>query len=171
MPARAIAALILFTIALAGACGDSPPRVPTGEPLQVVRASADVTERSGEITVFVDAPGETVRAAVDLAKDLGPSEVRQRARSALDVIRTATKAVAYGGQQVRGVSTMRYEVTPQGGGDIDVWVSVDGMARRVQLPDGPLAEAPPIQPNGLPGFVTIDFVPPERPMAGGLSDL
>ena len=126
----------------------------------MVRASADRTEKAGQIKVFVDAPGESVNAVVDLAKGAGTAEVRERARLALDVIRTADKARAYGGQQVRGVSTMRYDVTPRGGGEIDVWVSVDGLTRRVQLPDGPLDEPPPIQPNGLPGLVTIDFVVP-----------
>ena len=169
--ARVWSLLFLLTAALATGCGDRPARVPTGEPLDVVRASADLTERSGDVRVFVDAPGESVNAVVDLARGVGPNEIRQRARLALDVIRTATKAVAYGGQQVRGVSTMRYEVTPRGGGDIDVWVDVDGMARRVQLPDGPLAEAPPIQPNGLPGLVTIDFVFSARPVRAGPPDL
>ena len=124
----------------------------------MVRSSADLTERAGEIRVFVDAPGESVNAVVDLARGDGPAEVRDRARLALEVIRTAERAEAYGGQQVRGVSTMRYDVSPRGGGDIDVWVSVDGLVRRVQLPAGPLDEPPPIQQNGLPGLVTIDFV-------------
>lgn len=154
---------MLVTVAVTGGCAERPPRVPTGDPLEVVQASADLTERAGEIRVFVDAPGESVSAVVDLARGVGPAGIRERARLALDVIRTADKAVAYGGQQVRGASTMRYEVTPRGGGDIDVWVSVDGAARRVQLPDGPLAEDPPIQPNGLPGLVTIDFVLSARP--------
>ena len=139
--------------------------------MEVVRGAADLTERSGSITVFVDAPGESVNAVVDLAGGVGPAEIRERARRALDLIRTADSAVAYGGQQVRGVSTMRYQVTPHGGGDIDVWVSVDGVARRVQLPDGPLAEPPPTQPNGLPGLVTIDFVIPPRLVPAGPPDL
>ena len=159
--------MLLLVTALTAGCGDRAARVPTGDPLSVVHAAADRTERAGEIRVFVDEPGESVNAVVDLAREAGPTEIRERARSALDVLRTATKAVAYGGQQVRGTSTMRYEVTPRGGGDIDVWVSVDGRARRVQLPDGPLAEPPPLQPNGLPGFVTIDFVFPQaQPRAG-----
>lgn len=136
-----------------------------------MRASADLTERAGEVTVFVDAQGESVNATVDLARGVGPSEIRERARAALEMIRTATKAEAYGGQQVRGVSTMRYEVTPRGGGDIDVWVSVDGAARRVQLPDGPVDEAPPTGSNGLPALVTIDFVISAAEVRAGQPDL
>ena len=164
MPAHAGAVLLLVAVTLAGACGDRPPRVPTGEPLSVVRTSADLTERSGEMRVFVDAPGESVNAVVDLARGAGPVEIRERAGAALAAIRTAEQAEAFGGQQVRGISTMRYDVTPRGGGDIDVWVSVDGRARRVQLPDGPLTEPPPTQANGLPGLVTIDFVFSPQPV-------
>lgn len=59
---------------------------------------------------------------------------------------------------------MRYEVTPEAGGDADVWVDVAGRARRVQFPVGSLtASPPPTQANGLPALVTIDFVFPEGP--------
>ena len=148
-----------------GACGDGTPRVPTGDPLTVVQTSAELTAAAGVLRVFVDAPKENLEGEVNLAAETGPADVRERALAALDVARWATKAVAYGGQQVRGVSTMRYDVTTRDGGNVDVWVGVDGVARRILLPDGPLDGTPPsIQENGLPGFVTVDFLV-VRPMA------
>lgn len=159
--------VLLVAVALSGACGDRPPRVPTGDPLEVVRASAGRTERLGRVTVFVDRPGESVNAELDLASDVrapdigDPSDIREQARAALDVARRAVEAEAYGGQQVRGVSTMRYEVKVPGGWEADVWVDVGGRIRRVQYADG-VKETPespdPTQPNGLPALVTVDFV-------------
>lgn len=133
--------------------------MPTGDPLTVVQTSADLTPRAGVLRVFVNGPTESLEGEVGLASGTGPPAIRERALAALDVARWATKAVAYGGQQVRGVSTMRYEVTTREGGQVDVWVDVEGVARRVQLPDGPLdASPPPTQANGLPALVTLDFV-------------
>ena len=137
----------------------------------VVRASADATQRLGEIRVFVDAPGESVNGLVDLARGTGPPEILGRARHALALAGTATKASAYGGQQVRGASTMRYDVTPRGGGRIAVWVDVAGHARRVQFPDGPVsASPPPTQENGLAAVVTVDFLVPEAQVPTGQPD-
>lgn len=157
---------------LVAACGDSAPRVPTGDPLEVVRESADVTVNAGLATVYVDSPGESASAAVDLAREVGPEEIRARALEALELARRATKATAYGGQQVRGASTMRYEVTPEGGGRLDVWVDVAGRARRIQFPPGDLsATPPPTQPNGLPALVSIDFEFPDAQLRAGEPDL
>lgn len=164
---------------MATACGDSPPRVPTGDPLEVVRASADLTERVGRVTVFVDSPGESVSGEVDLeaAPGSGPeildrTDIRERARSALDVARRAVTARAYGGQQVRGVSTMRYEITYPGDWEADVWIDVDGRIRRVQAADGATRGSPnPTQPNGLPALVTIDFVFSGAQLPTGQPDL
>ncbi|HUR48161.1 MAG TPA: hypothetical protein VMY88_01330 [Acidimicrobiales bacterium] len=156
--------LVLSAALVATACGDGAPRVPTGDPLTVVQTSAERTPRAGLLRVIVTGPEETLDGEVRLVSGTGPSEIRERALAALDVARWATKAVAYGGQQVRGVSTMRYEVTAREGGRVDVWVDVEGFARRIQLPDGPLdGSPPPVRDNGLPGYVTVDFVVVARP--------
>ena len=160
----------MLVAAVVGACGDRPPRVPTGDPLEVVRASADLTERVGRVTVFVDSPGDSLRAELNLATDLTSGDIhsrfdiRERARASLDIARRAVGAEAYGGQQVRGVSTMRYDVELPGGWEADVWIDVTGRVRRVQFAEGEKAtpESPdPTQPNGLPALVTVDFVFPQ----------
>lgn len=124
--------------------------------------------------MFVAAPNESVDAEIDLATPRGPAGVRDHALNALRLVRTAKEARAYGGQQVRGTSTMRYEVTAGDGGEFDVWIDVAGRVRRVLLPDGPLtASPPPTLPNGLPALVTIDFVfdGPQLEVAPGGPDL
>ena len=154
---RAGLAVVVFAVS----CGGEP-RVPTGEPLTVVRAAPDLTIAAGTITVIVESPRQNLQDSVDLGREDGPSAVRRRALEALDVARSASEAVPYGGQQVRGASTMRYEIETEDGAEADIWIDVEGRARRVQLVDGPLdASPPPTQPNGLPALVTIDFVLPE----------
>lgn len=171
--------MLLLGLAVLTACGDRPPRVPTGDPLEVVRAAPDLTEQVGRVTVFVDRPGESVSAQLELRRGQTPrylrdrsgildrTDIRERARAALDLARRATEAEAYGGQQVRGVSTMRYEVTVPGGWEADVWIDVGGRVRRVQFADGATPQSPdPTQPNGLPALVTVDFVFPQAQRAG-----
>ena len=156
-----VAALLTGGLA---ACGSGQPRVPTGEPLSVVRAAPEATTAAGLVTVFVSAPRETLEGRVDLARAEGPAPVRERAEKVLGLVGRAAKAVPYGGQQIRGASTMRYEVTLIEGGRIDVWIDVEGRVRRVELPDAPAdappEASPPTQPNGLPALVTVDFVYP-----------
>lgn len=151
--------LILLGILFGGACANVPQQVPTGDPLEVVKGSPDRTLGAGPVTVFVAAPSESLEAELDLASPAGPQDVRTHALGALQLVRTAKEARAYGGQQVRGASAMRYEVTTRDGGEFDLWIDVEGRVRRVLLPDGPLtASPPPTTPNGLPALVTIDFV-------------
>lgn len=147
--------------------------MPTGEPLTVVRSAPDVTMAAGTITVFVESPRTSLEASVDLGREEGPAEVRERALAALELARSATEAMPYGGQQVRGASTMRYEIETDDGAEADIWIDVEGRARRVQVVDGPLdADPPPTQPNGLAALVTIDFVyPPKMKVAPGGPDL
>ncbi|MBW3537455.1 MAG: hypothetical protein KY395_06780 [Actinobacteria bacterium] len=169
---------VLFVIVLAGAlggCASDQPRVPTGDPLSVVKAAPEQTTSAGPVTVVVSAPDEDLEGRVDLATGEGPLEVRRHADIALERVGRAAKAVPYGGQQVRGASTMRYEVTTAEGSRIDVWIDVEGRVRRVELPDAPAdappEASPPTQPNGLPALVTVDFVfpaadPAESPRPG-----
>ena len=126
-----------------------------------MRSAADRTIAAGTIIVIVDSPRENLQGSVDLEREEGSAAVRERALSALDLARSAAEARPYGGQQVRGASTMRYEIETQEGAEADIWIDVEGRARRVQVGDGPLdATTPPTQPNGLPALVTVDFVVP-----------
>ena len=150
-------ALLAFGLLFA-ACADVEPRVPDGEPLEVVRDAAERTTDGGVVEVFVSRPDGSLEGEVDLARGSGPPDVREQAAAALERLAQATEAVPYGGQQVRGAATMRYEVTTAGA-EIDVWVDGSGRARRVQMPDGePGQSPPPTQENGVPALVTVDFV-------------
>lgn len=156
---------MVVVVGALGGCTAREARVPTGDPLSVVKAAPGQTANAGPVTVVVSAPGADLEGRVDLATDEGPQDVRRHAGAALERVGEAAKAVPYGGQQVRGASTMRYEVTTGEGTRIDVWIDVEGRVRRVELPDAP-ADAPPeavppTQPNGLPALVTVDFVFPE----------
>jgi hypothetical protein len=156
---RLVGLLVLLVALFGGACSNVPQQVPTGDPLEVVKEAPDRTVEAGPVRVFVAAPGESLEAQLDLARASGPSDVRTHALDALQAVRDAEQARAYGGQQVRGASAMRYEVTTGDGGEFDLWIDVEGRVRRVLLPDGPLAASPPpTQANGLPALVTIDFV-------------
>ena len=133
--------------------------MPTGDPLTVVRAAPEATAAAGPVTVFVSGPKRSLEGRINLATAEGPAPVRERAETVLALLGRATKAVPYGGQQIRGASTMRYEVTTQEGTGIDAWIDVEGRARRVEVPDAlPGASPAPTQPNGLPALVTVDFV-------------
>lgn len=151
--------LVLALVGFGAACSNVPPQVPSGDPLEVVMEAPDRTIDAGAVRVFVAAPSSSLEAELDLAGLQGPADVRKHALGALEVVRTAADARAYGGQQVRGAPTMRYEVTTRDGGEFDLWIDVEGRVRRVLLPEGPLtASPPPTSPNGLPALVTIDFV-------------
>lgn len=152
-----LAALLLFGTA----CAAGEPRVPPGEPLSVVRAAPAITRNAGAFEVFVSRFGSGDNAEVDLGRGLGPTAVRREAERALDLLADAEEATPYGGQQVRGAPTFRYEVTNSEGATFNAWIDIEGRARRVLTPDGPLSASPaPTHPNGQPALLTIDFVFP-----------
>jgi hypothetical protein len=147
--------------AVAGACAGEPG-LPTGDALTVIRDAPAATRSAGEFLAFVQSPGRSRQGDVDLASQTGPVDIRSRVEAVLDLLEDAEEAVAFGGQQIRGASTLRYEVTTAEGADIDVWIDSENRARRIEVPNVPLPppdRPAPTQPeNGLPDLLTVDLV-------------
>lgn len=162
---RALLSVGLLSLLIAAACsGGGEPRVPEGPPLTVVRDAPAITRSAGRFEVFLEAPGESASAEVDLGAGSGPAEVRARLEALLGLLEDARRATPFGGQQVRGAASFRYEVETAEGADIDVWIDASGRLRRIEVPNVPLPpdETPaPTQPgNGLPSLLTVDLVFP-----------
>lgn len=122
---------VLLALAVAGCAGE--PRVPVGDPLEVVLRSPDATIAAGRAQVTVTTPDGSQENTVDLhAKPR--DTVGAAALEALTLVRRAKGAEAYGGQEIRGASTMRYDVDLDNGHKrrIDVWIDVAFRVRRVQ---------------------------------------
>jgi hypothetical protein len=178
---RGVAALVVTLTVATAACSNGPRRLPSGPPLAVVLAAADHTMAAGGATVIVADPTQTRTTRTDLAAPFDPIEAD--AVVALDLVRGAVQADPYGGQGVRGASTMRYDVsvdfakaierTPPERraalerlrpkvasakpAEIAVWVDVAGRARRVQR-SLELAASPPVTTlDGFPAVVTTDY--------------
>ncbi len=174
-------AIGLAAISLAtAACGDRPPRLPSGPPLSVVLAAPERTLAAGRAEVIVADPARSRTAHVDLAAPF--DAVEADAVVALDLLRGAIQVDPYGGQGVRGVSTMRYDVsvdfaqavarTPVDRraalqrlesrpstrpAEIAVWIDLEGRARRVQRSLDLVSSPPVTTADGFPAVVTTDY--------------
>lgn len=121
-PRRFVASLLtLGVLALAG-CGGEEAALPDGTPVEVVGRAPDVTLATGRAEVVVSAPTLTASGEIDFATgesdfvfepDRPSAEARlelRDPRAVVDLVRGATEVVSYGGSEVRGASTLRYEV-------------------------------------------------------------
>jgi len=177
---RAISALFAALALTGGACSNGPRRLPVGRPLDVVLAAADRTLATHRATVSVSDPLRARDGHVDLAPPF--DDLETDAVVALDLLRGAVQADPYGGQGVRGVSTLRYDVSvdfaqavartpaerraalerlrPRRStkpAELSVWVDVAGRARRVQR-SLELAASPPVTTaDGFPAVITTDY--------------
>ena len=176
-----------------GACGNGQPG-PTAHPAKVVRAAPDITLATHTAHVASAAPGVTATGRVAFASGRDaltvapatvadpPFGVREPA-AVLDMLRGVTTVRSYGGAEVQGIGTKRYEVnidlakaiaaTPaQRRADLhlldgklgqdkelwaDVFVDAQGRVRRVLLP----VETSMIRPYGQdqrePALVSVDY--------------
>ncbi|HUQ40475.1 MAG TPA: hypothetical protein VM030_10000 [Acidimicrobiales bacterium] len=160
---------------LAG-CGADRPKLPTGDPIAIVAGSAEATARLPRARVVVTDPDSNLDAVVTLA-DPGTRDVDRYAAAVLTMLSAASDVDPFGGQAIRGVSTMRYSVTVDAGranrvlgptdplGDLgtstfetDVWIDADRHVRRVQLATVPGKSPPPTARGGVPALLTVDFV-------------
>ena len=185
--------MVAAVAALLGACGNGQPG-PTAHPATVVKAAPDLTLATRTAHVATAAPGVTATGRVVFASGRDvltlapptvadpPFGVREPA-AVLDMLRGVTRVRSYGGAEVQGIGTKRYEVdidvakaiaaTPeQRRADLhlldgklgqdkalwaDVFVDAQGRVRRVLLP----VETAMIRPYGQdqrePALVSVDY--------------
>lgn len=181
--------------ALAGACakGDAGP---TAAPSEVIRATPDITLAEKTALVLGAAPGIEARGTVDFvsgADDLDVSNTGEydttlpfgvaEPAAALDLLRGATTIEPYGGSEVQGIGTKRYQIdidlqkaiaaTPAtrqrdliglkgkiGPNDTvwaDVFVDTQGRVRRILFPVRIKEGRPYRDDKRIPKMVSVDY--------------
>ncbi len=190
MPLRAGVALCLVALA---ACGKGDPG-PEASPDDVVRAAPNATVRAASARVSTTGPYVQATGTVNFATGVDtmaltgrdtqnvPWGVDQPA-AALDLLRGVVDVFAYGGAQVQGIGTKRYELvidldkaiaaTPAPrrpdlrllvgkiGDDGEVWADVfvdrSDRVRRILLPVALESERPHGDSKLIPQLVSVDF--------------
>ena len=164
-------------------CGKDRTGGPRGTPTAVVAGAVDRTLRAGRANVEAATSDTTATGWVDLARRVAHVSVagRQAAHApvlltdpllAVEILRGATNVVEYGGVEVRGASTIRYEfdVDPTRAAlaplvtalraptfYADAWVDGQGRVRQVLVP----TDINETRPRGLstrvPQVITVQF--------------
>ena len=178
---RALAPLFLLGILLGAGCGADRTGGPQGDPTQIVMRSPERTAAAGRATATVATAGAQSDGPVDFATGAVRMTVRPPEASdapelrdplvALEIVRNAAKVVPFGGAEVRGASTIKYELDVAPRADLaarlgglhrstfyaDVFVDSAGRIRRVTVPLH-LDERRPSDTNEiLAKLVTVDF--------------
>lgn len=173
--------LVFVAIALAG-CGADRSGGPRGDATAIVSHAPDRTTAARTAKVAVATPTATADGAIDLASGAAQMRVRPvdahepeltQPALALDVVRAIASVVPYGGAEVRGASTIKYEVdvapseelvAKLGGSGLrgdtfyaDVYIDSQGRIRRVTLPIDLNEKRPSDTRKILAKLVTIDF--------------
>ncbi len=175
------------------ACGRGEPG-PTAPAAQVVDAAPDATLAAGDATVESTGPYVSASGTVDFATGSDDLEVAGRDQrsipwgvvqpvATLDLLRGVVDVRSYGGAQVQGIGTKRYNAdvdiakaiaaTPQArrhdlrlllgevGGDgqlwLDVFIATDGRVRRILLPVELASDRPAFDSKKFPQLVSVDF--------------
>lgn len=178
----------------AGACSGGGSPGPTGQPETVVRQAPDRTAAARTARVEGAAPGVTATGLVTFATgvdDLVPSGLKRAAppfgvtepAAVLDLLRGVVAVESYGGAEVQGEGTKRYEVdidlakaiaaTPvvrrgelqelagRLGDDKELWADVfvdaRGRVRRVLLPVRTAMERPYGDDKRIAQLVSVDY--------------
>lgn len=187
---RATTAVALLALV---ACGKGDPG-PEDSPIAVVRAAPDTTVGAGSARVSTTGPyvqatgtvtfvsGRDTMALTGRNTQAVPWGVNEPV-AALDLLRGVIDVFAYGGAQVQGIGTKRYELvldldkamaaTPAArqadlrlldgriGDDGEVWADVfvdsAGRVRRILLPVATESERPHGDSKRIPQLVSIDF--------------
>lgn len=184
----------MLLTAAAGACVGGGQPGPTAHPDKVVRNAPDITLAVGTSRVVGAAPGVTASGVVTFATGEDQLDVRGRhtadppfgvtePAAVLDLLRGVVRVKSFGGAEVQGIGTKRYEVdidlakaiaaTPAErradlhildgrlGKDDELWADVfvdsRGRVRRVLLP----VHTSMIRPYGaddrIPQLVSVDY--------------
>ena len=176
---RGVSVPVVALAAVLVACGGDRSGGPRGEPSAVVGAAPDKTAAAGRATVSAAGPGVVTEGTVDFASRTsnvqvkGPKaegagvELRDPVR-VVDLVRGVVEIEPYGGGEVRGASTIKYEleVDPkkaqlEGFGSrvffADVWIDSDGRIRRVLVPTDKSQPRPKNDDPDLLDLITVDF--------------
>jgi hypothetical protein len=185
---------VLSLVFAVTACNGNGDAGPTGHPDTVVADAPDLTVSSKTAYVVGAAPNVTATGRVDFTT--GADNLRPRGLDAknppfgvvqpaavIDLLRGVTKVRAYGGAEVQGEGTKRYEVeldlakaiaaTPEErradlhlldglvGEDDELWADVfvdrTGRVRRVLLPVHTESNRPYGDDKSIPQMVSVDY--------------
>ncbi|MBA3655062.1 MAG: hypothetical protein H0W70_12820 [Actinobacteria bacterium] len=178
---RRLPALLFAAAAVVGGCGTDRSGGPRGDPTAIVSGAADRTVAARSAKVTVGTPTATADGSVDFTT--GQAKMRVAPRSApepeltgpllaLDVVRAAVSVRPFGGAEVRGASTIKYELdvapSPEllerlGGGlrgdtfYADVAIDARRRIRRVTIPIDLNERRPSDRNKILAKLITIDF--------------
>lgn len=183
-------------LSLAAAACSGGDAGPTGLPTDVIHRTPDVTMAGKTATVIGAAPGFEATGTVDFVTGADDLKVKESGRygdpisfgvvepaAALDLIRGATNIEAYGGSEVQGIGTKRYQIdidlekaiaaTPParhadliglrgkiGPNDTiwaDVFVDRQGRVRRILYPVRVKEGRPYRDDDRIPKMVSVDY--------------
>jgi hypothetical protein len=176
-----IAAAAALTVVFA-ACGADRTGGPKGDPTTILAEAPDRTVAAGTAKVAVATPTAVATGTIDFAKGQAQMTVKPAGASepeltnpaaAIDIVRAIARIDPYGGAEVRGASTIKYEVdiapdealvAKLGGGDLrgetfyaDVFIDSQHRIRRVTLPIDLNERRPSDTHTFLAKLITIDF--------------
>jgi hypothetical protein len=168
---RGVSVPALALVALTAACGGDRSGGPRGEPSAVVRAAPDRTLEAGRASVYGAGPGVVSEGTVDFGARQSDVQVKgPNAASAgvelrdpvvvVDMVRGFTDVEPYGGGEVRGASTIKYELGVEYEGRrffADVWVDSVGRIRRVLVPTDKSKPRPTRDDPDRLDLITVDF--------------
>ena len=166
---RSLAALVLSLVVVVPACGRDRSGGPQGDPTTIVNDAPARTLATGRAKVAVATPTAVSDGTVDFST--GKAEMRVRPGSAtepglrnpmlaFEVVTNVVGVEPYGGAEVRGASTIRYELDVMRDGAVsyaDVFIDSDRRIRRVSYPIDPAERRPSRTNRILAKLVTIDF--------------
>ena len=192
---RFLAALVFVALATgAAACDGKGDAGPTGKPDTVVRKAPDLTFATKNAHVVGAAPDVTATGRVNFVTGGDALTVRGRKRATppfgvtepaavIDLLRGVVDVRGYGGAEVQGEGTKRYEVdidlakaiaaTPEArradlhhldgllGPDDELWADVfvdkAGRIRRILLPVHTASNRPYGDDQSIPQMVSVDY--------------
>jgi len=178
----ALACATVLVAGLAG-CGKDRTGGPRGTPVAVVSASPGDTLKAGRASVQAATSTANSDGWVDFAHRQVHVTVAGRGASAapallrdpllaVEVVRGAVDVVEYGGAEVRGASTIRYEfdvdpnraaLGPAANGlrrptfYADAWIDSQGRLRQVLVPANLNEARPGTNSSATPEVVTVQF--------------